>query len=83
MAKGAKSMPKKESIYKNAVVTCTCGNTFETLSTKDQIHVEVCHKCHPFYTGQATMQSRTGRAEKFNQKYGLKSNAGDADTANA
>ena len=76
-------MPKKESIYKKSVVTCTCGNTFETLSTKDQIHVEVCHKCHPFYTGQATMQSRTGRAEKFNQKYGLKSNANGADKANA
>ena len=67
-------MPKKESMYKTATVTCTCGASFETKSTKDNIHVEVCSKCHPFYTGQATMQSKTGRAEKFNQKYGLKSN---------
>ena len=67
-------MPKKESIYMTSTVTCTCGNTFETKSTKDKIHVESCFKCHPFYTGQATMQSKTGRAEKFNQKYGLKSN---------
>ena len=72
-------MPKEESIYQTSTVTCTCGNTFETLSTNDKIHVEVCHKCHPFYTGQATMQSRTGRAEKFNQKYGLKSNAKSAN----
>lgn len=64
-------MSKKESIYTNSVVTCTCGATFETKSTKDKIHVEVCSKCHPFYTGQATMQSKTGRAEKFREKYGL------------
>ena len=73
-------MPKKESIYTNSTVTCVCGSTFETKSTKDKIHVEVCSKCHPFYTGQSTMQSKTGRAEKFNQKYGLKSNV-SADKA--
>jgi len=73
-------MPKKESIYKTVTVTCTCGNTFETKSTKDH-HVEVCSKCHPFYTGQATMQSKTGRAEKFNQKYGLKSNTKASEEA--
>ena len=60
--------------YVKATVTCACGNTFETESTKENIQVEVCSKCHPFYTGQSTMQSKTGRAEKFNQKYGLKSN---------
>jgi len=68
-------MSKKESIYTNSVVTCTCGATFETKSTKDKIHVEVCSKCHPFYTGQATMQSKTGRAEKFREKYGLNKKA--------
>lgn len=67
-------MPKKESIYKTATVKCTCGATFETKSTNDEIHVEVCSNCHPFYTGQATMQSKTGRAEKFNQKYGFTTN---------
>jgi len=66
-------MPKKESVYKTSVVTCICGATFETKSLNDNIHVEVCSKCHPFYTGQTTMQSKTGRAEKFNKKYGLKS----------
>lgn len=72
-------MPKKESNYKTSTVTCTCGATFETKSINDKIHVEVCSKCHPFYTGQATMQSKTGRAEKFNQKYGLKSNTSAND----
>lgn len=65
---------------KEATVTCACGEQFKTMSTKEEIHVEVCSKCHPFYTGQATMQSKTGRAEKFNQKYGLKSNV-SADSA--
>ena len=78
MAKGAESMPKKESIYKKSTVTCTCGHTFETYSTKENILTEVCSKCHPFYTGQATMQSKTGKAEKFNQKYGFKSKAKNA-----
>ena len=65
--------------YQKCKVTCiSCGNTFETKSTKDKIHVESCFKCHPFYTGQATMQSKTGRAEKFNQKYGLKNNVSAA-----
>lgn len=72
-------MAKKESIYQKATVTCACGNTFETMSTKDQIHVEVCSKCHPFYTGATTMKSKKGRAEKFNQKYGFTSS--EAKTA--
>ena len=69
------NMPKKESIYKTSTVKCTCGATFETKSINENIHVEVCSKCHPYYTGQATMQSKTGRAEKFNQTYGLKNSA--------
>ena len=64
--------------YVEATVTCACGNTFKTMSTSDKINVEVCSKCHPFYTGQATMQSKTGKAEKFNQKYGFKSKAKNA-----
>lgn len=67
-------MPKKESIYQKCTVTCTCGNTFETLSTNDSISTEVCYKCHPFYTGQSTMQTKTGKAERFRQKYGLNEN---------
>ena len=67
-------MPKKESIYKTSTVTCTCGATFETKSINDKIHVEVCSKCHPFYTGQQARASRAGRVDKFNKKYGFTQN---------
>ena len=57
--------------YFQATVTCNCGNTFVTGSTKGDIHVEVCSKCHPFYTGQQRAASVKGRIDKFNKKYGL------------
>lgn len=56
---------------KEATVKCACGETFQVKSTKEEIHVEVCSKCHPFYTGKQSRASKTGRVEKFNQKYGL------------
>lgn len=58
--------------YYQATVTCNCGNTFVTGSTKPEIHVEVCSKCHPFYTGQQKSARADGRIEKFNRKYGVK-----------
>ena len=65
--------------YHQATVTCNCGNTFVTGSTKENIHVEICSKCHPFYTGQqkaAQARGRVdradGRVDKFNKKYGIK-----------
>lgn len=61
----------KKSIYKDAKVTCACGETFNTKSTKEEIHVEICSKCHPFYTGKHARTSKTGRVEKFNKKYNL------------
>ena len=60
--------------YKEATVTCACGETFTTRSTKDHIEVEVCSKCHPFYTGKQTRGSKTGRVDKFNKKYGFNKN---------
>jgi len=59
--------------YQKAVVICACGETFETGSTKKELKVEVCSRCHPFFTGsQARMVDTRGRAEKFRRKYGLK-----------
>jgi len=59
--------------YQKAVVICACGETFETGSTKKELKVEVCSRCHPFFTGsQARMVDIRGRAEKFRRKYGLK-----------
>ena len=57
--------------FYQATVTCNCGNTFVTGSTKESIHVEVCSKCHPFYTGQQKKNRVAGRIDKFNKKYGF------------
>ena len=57
--------------YYQATVTCNCGNTFVTGSTKENIHVEICSKCHPFYTGQQKQAQARGRIDKFNRKYGI------------
>ncbi len=51
--------------FKNARVTCSCGNTFTTGATKEEIHVEICAKCHPFYTGEEKLIDTAGRVEKF------------------
>ncbi len=56
---------------KDAVVTCACGATFTTKSTKDKIDVEICSECHPVYTGKQGMARKTGNIEKFNRKFGL------------
>ena len=59
--------------YKEATVTCGCGNTFKTGSVKEDLRVDVCSKCHPFYTGsQKLLLEAGGRVEKFNKKYGRK-----------
>ena len=57
--------------YKTATVKCACGNEFETGSVKEEIKVEVCSACHPFYTGKQGRASRAGRVDKFNKKYGF------------
>lgn len=59
--------------FYNAKVTCNCGNEFEVGSTKPEIRVEVCAKCHPFYTGQQKATAARGRIDKFNRKYGIAS----------
>jgi large subunit ribosomal protein L31 len=58
--------------YKEMTVTCTCGNTFVTASTLGQdLQVEVCSNCHPFYTGKQKMLDTAGRVDKFRKKYGV------------
>ena len=56
---------------KDCTVTCACGETFNVKSTKSEINVEVCSKCHPFFTGKQGTTVKTGQVEKFNRKYGL------------
>ena len=57
--------------YKKATVKCACGNTFETGSTKEELHVEICSECHPFYKGGSRIMDTAGRIDKFNKRYGL------------
>jgi len=56
--------------YEVANVRCACGNTFDTLSSKAQIRVEICSACHPFYTGKQKIVDTEGRVDKFMQRYG-------------
>ncbi|MGE4396237.1 MAG: 50S ribosomal protein L31 [Sulfurimonas sp.] len=53
-------------------VSCACGNSFETESTKDELRVDICNECHPFFTGSERMVDTAGRIEKFNQRYAKK-----------
>jgi large subunit ribosomal protein L31 len=57
--------------FSDAQVICSCGNTFTTGSTKKQLRVELCSKCHPFFTGERKMMDTAGRVERFNQRYKL------------
>jgi large subunit ribosomal protein L31 len=58
--------------YKKITVTCACGNQFETGSVKNEVRVETCSECHPFYTGRQKFAEAGGRVDRFNKKYGLK-----------
>lgn len=59
--------------YKQTKVNCSCGNQFVTGSTANgDLHLDICNKCHPFYTGQQKMIDTAGRVEKFRQKYAKK-----------
>jgi len=55
--------------YVDSVVTCGCGNSFQTRSTKPKIMIEVCSKCHPFFTGSVKFVDAAGRVDKFNKKF--------------
>ena len=57
--------------YEAATVTCACGNVFETRSTKPTIRVEVCSKCHPFYTGKQKLVDSGGRVDRFKKRFGI------------
>lgn len=59
--------------YDQARVTCSCGNTFTTGSTSPEVKVEICGKCHPFYTGKQRIVDTMGRVERFKKRYGEKS----------
>ncbi len=61
--------------YVQATVTCACGNTFTVGSTKPVLKVDVCSKCHPFYTGQQRILDTTGRVERFRKRFNISEEA--------
>jgi len=66
--------PMKDKIhppYQKATVTCACGNTFETGSTRKELRVDICSNCHPFFTGKQKFVDTGGRVERFKKKYGM------------
>ena len=59
--------------YNEVEVRCACGNTFTTRSTKDELRLEICNACHPFYTGKQKLVDTAGMVEKFERRYGKNS----------
>ena len=57
--------------YEECTITCACGNVIHTRSTKKEIHVEVCNKCHPFYTGKQKLVDTGGRVDRFKKRFNL------------
>lgn len=55
--------------YDTCTVKCACGNTFETKSTKSELKVDICSKCHPFFTGKQKLVDTGGRVDRFNKRY--------------
>jgi len=62
--------------HNDVVVRCACGETFVTGSTKKELRVEICSKCHPFFTGKQKLVDTGGRVERFNKRYGIGQNQG-------
>ena len=58
--------------YMDATIRCSCGQEFQTRSTKPAMHLDVCSVCHPFYSGESRIIDTAGRVERFHQKYGTK-----------
>lgn len=71
---GNEVLSMKEGIhpdYKETTITCACGNVIKTRSTKENIRVEICSKCHPFYTGKQKLVDTGGRVDRFKKRFGM------------
>jgi large subunit ribosomal protein L31 len=64
--------------YTDAVIRCACGASFKTRSTRKEMHVNMCSRCHPYYTGTAKFVDAEGRVERFQRKYAKKAPAAKA-----
>lgn len=64
--------------HSEAAIVCACGNTMKTGSTMPEIHIELCNKCHPFYTGKQKLVDTAGRVEKFKSRTAAKDTIGES-----
>jgi large subunit ribosomal protein L31 len=62
--------------YFDVTARCACGNTFQTKSTKPELHLEICNMCHPFFTGRQKLIDTEGRVERFTKRFGAQTTAG-------
>ena len=62
--------------YIEATFSCSCGNTWKTRSTKESVHLDICGKCHPFFTGEQRIIDTAGRVERFRRRYENPANRG-------
>jgi len=69
--------------YVESKVYCSCGESFVTRSTKSELKIELCSKCHPFYTGKQKLVDSGGRVQRFQKKYGLEVTGSKAEEAKA
>ncbi|MEP7039072.1 MAG: 50S ribosomal protein L31 [Acidobacteriota bacterium] len=72
--------PEIHPKYEDITVTCACGNTFQTRSTGEDLNIEICSECHPFFTGKQKLVDTAGRVDRFNKRY---ARSGAAATATA
>ncbi len=76
--------PEIHPNYREINVQCACGETFKTRSTrKDDLHIEICSACHPFFTGRQKLIDTAGRVDRFNRRYGRASEVATEATAGA
>ena len=69
--------------YAEVEVRCACGNTFKTKSTKNELHLEICNNCHPFFTGRQKLIDTEGRVERFTKRFGAQTAEGRKTAAKA
>lgn len=69
--------------YHEVEVRCACGNTFKTRSTKQELHLEICAACHPFFTGRQKLVDTEGRVERFTKRFGAQTTEGRKEAERA
>jgi large subunit ribosomal protein L31 len=58
--------------YGESTITCSCGNSWKTRSTRETVHLDICSRCHPYFTGEQRIVDTAGRVERFKKRYGIK-----------